>query len=72
MSRSSAAYEAGVRPGDIIETFNGQPVDDANHFLRLLADAPIGSTVAIGIRRERERFEVKVPVSKMPTRRTGN
>ena len=72
MSRSSAAYEAGVRPGDIIESFNGQPVDDANHFLRLLADAPIGSTVAIGIRRERERFEVKVPVSKMPTRRTGN
>jgi Do/DeqQ family serine protease len=69
MSRSSAAYEAGIRPGDIIETFNGQAIEDANQFLRLLADAPIGSTVAIGIRRERERFEVKVPVSKMPGRR---
>jgi Do/DeqQ family serine protease len=71
MSRSSAAYEAGIRPGDIIETFNGQPVEDANQFLRMLADAPIGSTVSIGIRRERERFDVKVPVSKMPTRRVS-
>ena len=71
MSRSSAAYDAGIRPGDVIETFNGQPVDDANHFLRLLADAPIGSTVTMGIRRNGQRFEVKVPVSKMPSRRVG-
>jgi Do/DeqQ family serine protease len=71
MSRSSAAYDAGIRPGDVVETFNGQTVEDANHFLRLLADAPIGSTVTMGIRRDGQRFEVKVPVSKMPSRRAG-
>jgi Do/DeqQ family serine protease len=68
MSRSSAAYDAGMRPGDIIESFNSQPVDDPNHFLRLLADAPVGSTVTLGLRREGSTFQVKVPVGKMPAR----
>jgi S1-C subfamily serine protease len=71
MSRASAAYEAGIRPGDLVETFDNQPVQDANQFNRLLADAPIGSTVDLGLRRGTERFDVKVPVGKMPTRRQG-
>ena len=71
MSRASAAYDAGLRPGDLIETFDGSPVDDANHFLRLLADAEIGSTVTLGVRRDRERFDVKIPVSKMPRSQRG-
>jgi len=71
MSRASAAYDAGLRPGDLIETFNGARVDDANHFLRLLADAEIGSTVTLGVRRDRERLEVKIQVSKMPRSQRG-
>jgi Do/DeqQ family serine protease len=71
MSRASAAYDAGLRPGDLIESFNGAQVDDGNHFLRLLADAEIGSTVTLGVRRDRERFEVKIPVSKMPRPQRG-
>jgi Do/DeqQ family serine protease len=71
MSRASAAYEAGIRPGDLVETFDDRPVQDANQFNRLLADAPIGSTVDLGLRRGTERFTVKVPVGKLPTRRQG-
>jgi serine protease Do len=71
MARSSAAYNAGIRPGDVIEKFNTQPIEDANHFLRLLADTPIGTTVTLGIRREGERSVVKVPVIQMPSRRMG-
>jgi Do/DeqQ family serine protease len=69
MSRASAAYNAGIRPGDVIETFNGESVDDPGHFLRLLSDTPIGGTVTLGIRRQGERFVVKVPVTQMPSRR---
>jgi Do/DeqQ family serine protease len=69
MSRASAAYEAGIRPGDIIESFGDQPVQDANQFNRLLADTPIGSTVNLGLRRGTERFTVRVPVGKMPSGR---
>jgi serine protease Do len=71
MSRSSAAYNAGIRPGDVIETFNGTTVEDPGHFLRLLSDTPIGTTVSLGIRREGDRFVVKVPVAQMPSRRAA-
>jgi Do/DeqQ family serine protease len=63
MSRNSSAYEAGIRPGDIIVSFNGQPVDDPSQFVRLLADAPIGSAVKLGILREGRRMEVPVEVA---------
>ncbi|MCL4845380.1 MAG: trypsin-like peptidase domain-containing protein [Acidobacteria bacterium] len=62
MRRDSAAYEAGIRPGDVLVSFNRQPIDDASHFLRLLADSPIGSAATIGLQRAGERLEVKVRV----------
>ena len=39
MSRDSEAYDAGLRPGDVIVGFNGQPIDDPSQFSRLVADA---------------------------------
>jgi serine protease Do len=62
MTRSSAAYEAGVRPGDIIVRFNGQSVDDPSSFVRLLADTPIGSTVKLSIVRQGRTMEIPVKV----------
>jgi Do/DeqQ family serine protease len=62
MRRDSAAYEAGIRPGDVLVSFNRQPIDDASHFLRLLADSPIGSAAMIGLQRAGERLDVKVRV----------
>jgi Do/DeqQ family serine protease len=62
MRRDSAAYEAGVRPGDIIISFNGQAVVDPAHFSRLVQDARIGSTAALGIFREGRKLEVRVPI----------
>ena len=64
MSRDSAAYEAGIRPGDVIEAVNGQAVDDPNAFYRVVADAPIGSTATLTVRREGRVGEVKVAVEK--------
>ena len=63
MSRSSSAYESGVRPGDVIVRFNGQPVDDPSTFVRLLADAPVGSTVKLGIVRQGSSMEIPVKVT---------
>lgn len=62
MSRTSAAYQAGVHPGDIIVRFNGQPVEDPSTFIRLLADAPIGSTVKLGVMRRGRTMEIPVTV----------
>ncbi|HSL24032.1 MAG TPA: trypsin-like peptidase domain-containing protein [Vicinamibacterales bacterium] len=71
MRRSSSAYAAGLRPGDIIVRFNGQEISDPSTFVRLLADAPIGSTVKVGIIRNGERREVTAKVSAQSSRRQG-
>ena len=58
------AYAAGLRPGDVIVTFNGTTLEDQSHFVRLLADAKIGSTVTLGVVREGKSMSVKVPIVK--------
>jgi serine protease Do len=70
MARNSAAYEAGIRPGDVIVSFGGQAVQDASHFLRLLADAKIGSTVRLELIRDGQTRDVQVAVSRAQPRRT--
>src|SRR5687767_4615569 len=40
----SSAYAAGLRVGDVITAINGTPLDGPQSFLRLLAEARIGST----------------------------
>jgi len=72
MSRQSAAYEAGIRPGDVIVSFNGTRVTDSGHFLRLLADAPIGSTATVGLERGGRQVDVKVRVEQTENRRRRN
>jgi Do/DeqQ family serine protease len=69
MRRDSAAYDAGMRPGDIVVSFNGTSVDDAGHFLRLLADAAIGSTARLTLVREGRQVNVSVPVTQSHARR---
>ncbi len=52
MRRDSAAFEAGIHPGDVIVAFNGQPVSDPSQFLRMVADAKIGSTGVVRVLRD--------------------
>jgi Do/DeqQ family serine protease len=63
MTRTSAAFEAGIRPGDVIVEFNGRPVDDASQFLRQLSDAEIGTTVTIKLLRRGREMDVRVRVA---------
>jgi Do/DeqQ family serine protease len=69
MDRRSDAYAAGLRPGDIIVSFNEMPIDDSFQFLRLLSDTKIGSTVTLGLLREGRRMTVKVVVEQATGRR---
>ena len=64
MQQRSDAYLAGMRPGDIIVSFNGTLVEDQSHIMRLLSDAKIGSTVTLGLLREGKSLSVKVPIVK--------
>jgi len=68
MSRDSDAWAAGLRPGDIILSFNGRTVEDASAFMRLLADAKVGTAARMEILRESRHLEITVPISR--SRRT--
>ena len=66
----SDAYRAGLAPGDIIVSFNGTGVADTSQFIRLLSDAPIGSTITLGVLRQGRQQAVKVPVAQAAGRAT--
>jgi Do/DeqQ family serine protease len=63
MRRDAAAYQAGLRPGDVIVAFNGTAIVDGGQLLRLIQDARIGSTSLVTIIREGDRIELKIPIS---------
>jgi len=72
MSRVSEAYQAGIRPGDVIVAFNGQPISDPSQFSRLVGDAKIGTTATVKVLRDGRAMEFKLPiVSTASSRRRG-
>jgi serine protease Do len=64
MEQRSEAYSAGMRPGDVVVSFNGTPIDDWAQFSRFLADAKIGGAVTLGVLRDGKPLTIKVPIVK--------
>jgi len=70
MSRASEAYDAGIRPGDVIVGLNGNPIDDPSQFLRLVSDSKPGTTATVKVLRNGRTLEVKMPIVSSSTART--
>src|SRR5262249_25069700 len=68
MSASSPAYEAGIRPGDVIAEFNGQPVEHPPQLSRLVSDAKIGSTVTLKVMRNGRPLYPKLTIESSASR----
>jgi len=62
MVRGSEAYDAGLRPGDVIIEFDKQKVDDPSQFFRFVADAKVGSTASMRVLRGGKPMDVKLPI----------
>jgi serine protease Do len=62
ISSTSPAYQGGLRPGDIVVSFNGTTVIDGGHLSRLIQDSRIGSTAPLTVIREGRRVELKIPI----------
>lgn len=62
---ATPAAAAGLRTGDIIATFDGEPATSVDKLIRLVGSARIGVTVDVTIYRDNQRLTVGVT----PTRR---
>jgi serine protease Do len=62
------AYEAGIEPGDIILSVNGQRIADGSQLVKVIADAPIGGTVNVDVLHDGRRRTVKVVVQQLEDR----
>jgi serine protease Do len=69
LHRESAAYKAGLEPGDIILSFNGAAVADPSQFVRMVADSTIGSTARVEVVREGRRQTIRIPIETQQERR---
>jgi serine protease Do len=69
MTRVSEAYNAGLRPGDVIVGLNGQAIDDPSQFLRLVADSKPGTTAVVKVLRQGRTMEFKLPIVSTSTAR---
>jgi Do/DeqQ family serine protease len=59
----SAAWTAGLRPGDLVVSFNDRAVSDQGQITRLIADAQAGTTVRLGVQRRGRTIAIDIPVS---------
>ena len=69
LHRESAAYKAGLEPGDIILSFNGTVVADPSQFVRMVSDSPIGSTARVEVLRDGSRQTLRIPIETQQERR---
>lgn len=65
VSKHSPAEEAGLRQGDIIERFQGEPVKEVGKFRNRVALTAPGSTVELTILRDGKHKTLKVLVGKL-------
>ena len=71
MYRDQPAHRAGLEPGDVIVSWEGEGITSASQLARKVADAAIGSEVQIGHYRGEQRLAARVKIVARPTDRQG-
>ena len=66
VSEGSSAKAAGIEAGDIILSFDRQPIDDAKNFSRMVAETEVGKTINLEIWRDKQIRKISLPVMLMP------
>jgi serine protease Do len=64
----SPASRAGIRPGDVIQSVNGEGVRDSRGLAKKIAGISPGQTATLGIFREGAERTVTLQIAKMPDR----
>jgi serine protease DegS len=64
----SPAYEAGMRPGDLITALGGEPVHNAQDLVARVSALKPGSEVQLEGRHALQAYKIKLTVTERPTR----
>jgi len=64
----SAAYEAGMRPGDLVTALAGEPVHSAQDLVARVSALKPGADVELEGRHARQSYKIKLTVLERPTR----
>jgi S1-C subfamily serine protease len=59
--------KAGVHQGDIIVSWNGEPIRHVRSLLRALGPDSVGQTVSLGLRRGGETKDVQLSIGTRPS-----
>jgi serine protease Do len=65
----SPAAAAGISTGDIIQSLNGEPINDAQDLARKVGDMRPGMSAKLGIRHGGRQKEVAVTLGELPVKR---
>ena len=66
VTRDGPAWQAGIRPGDIITALDGEPVNDAQALLLVISQQLPDSEVGLHITRDQETFETYATLIQQP------
>ncbi|RDI97097.1 DegQ family serine endoprotease [Dyella solisilvae] len=66
VSKGSAAEKAGLHAGDVILSYNGQPINSSADLPPLVGQTPPGSKATVQILRDGKKQDVAVTVGEMP------
>ena len=67
VERASPARKAGLEPGDVMVSINGQPISNSRAMLNLISQLPPGSDARVKVMRAGKELDVQVPVGERPT-----
>jgi serine protease Do len=65
------ADKAGIKSGDVITSVDDQPIADTRDFIKRIADAAPGTSVALTLVRNGQRQRVSVALGEFPNRPSG-
>jgi S1-C subfamily serine protease len=68
VEKNSPAERAGVREGDLIVAFNGEPIGSVHHLHKILVGEQINVSASLTIIRHTEKLDIPILPGESPSR----